>query len=1091
MYVRLLGYPFSFLLTVVCACALSLAAQVAGVQNCRAAEIQGGNFIFILDSSGSMAGQVQGKVKIDAAKEALSRLINELPGSVKVGLVAYGHRQKGDCSDVEELSPLGVPDKEALISRIKGLNPRGMTPITFSVRKVVEGLKGVEENSTIVLVSDGEETCKGDPCALVRELKASGIKFVLHVIGFDVNERQKAELSCIARAGGGSYFSARNAGELAVAAKKAIEKPVILPGTLNLKALSYGKPVRAFSEVFKAGVEDAGQQEKVGEGWLENGAASYQLVPGVYDVKVVNRGDASAPSVSFQGITIEPGQAVEKVADFSGGLLKVKALRNGVPCRAYSLVYKSGEGEEKVTEGWTDAESPDFKLPPGVYDLVVENRVDVHKPTVSFKEITLEAGKSTEKIAEFFGATLKVKALRNEKPLSAYCVIYKAVQDEDKDKEKVAEGMTGLEGKAFNLPLGAYDVMVENQEDPDKPTISFPDVAIEAGKDLEKIADFSGGTLKVTAQRNGKPLSALSRVYKADGSEGKDRKVLTQLWTGKDGAIFKLQPGVYDLVVENQEDVGKPTQSFTKLEIENGKTIEKVAEFSGGTLKVKAIRNGKPLSAMCLVFTGQGDERKQVTRSMTRDDGAVFQLMPGTYDIEVENHTDAGKPKVSLPGITIESGKSVEKEVEFSGGTLTVKAVRNGKPLSAMCIVFTGQGDERKQVTRGMTRDEGAVFQLMPGTYDIEVENQTDANKPKVSLAGITIESGKRVEKEVEFSGGTLTVKAVRNGKPLSAMCIVFAGQGAERKQVTRSMTRDEGAVFQLMPGTYDIEVENQTDANKPKVSLAGITIESGKRVEKEVEFSGGTLTVKAVRNGKPLSAMCIVFTGQGAERKQVTRGMTQDKGVVFQLLPGTYDIEVENQTDASKPRVSLPGITIEGGKSVEKTVEFSGGTLMVKAVRNGKPLSAMCIVFTGQGDERKQVTRSMTQDKGAVFQLLPGTYDIEVENQTDASKPKVSLPGVTIEAGKSIEKTAEFSGGTLTVKAVRNGKPLSALCVVFTGEGADRKQVTRSQTRNEGAVFQLVPGVYSLSVEDKGEKKEVNEVTIEADKNRTVDIQF
>ena len=903
------------------ALALIISAFVQGVSenHCRAAEMQGGNFIFILDASGSMAGQVQGKVKIDVAKEVLSGLIKELPGPVKVGMVAYGHRQKGDCSDVEELFPLGALDKETLIDKIKSINPKGMTPLTFSVRKVVEGLKGIGENTTIVLVSDGEETCKGDPCALVRELKASGIKFVLHVIGFDVNQRQKSELSCIAKAGGGSYFAAKNAGELAAAAKKAVEKPVIVPGTLTLKSVSYGKPVRAFGEIFKNGGEEAGQQEKIGEGWLENGVASYQLVPGIYDIRIENRGDSNAQNVSFQGVSIEPGQKVEKVADFSGGLLKVKALRNGTPCRAYSLVSRSGETGEKVTEGWTDAAAPDFKLAPGIYDLVVENRVDAHKPTVTFKEIPIEAGKSTEKIAEFFGATLKVKALRNDKPLRAYCVIYKAVEEEDKDREKIAEGMTEPEGKSFNLPLGAYDVIVENQEDPDRPTVNFPQVTIEAGKDLEKIADFSGGTLKVSAQRNGKPLSALCRLYKADGSEGKDRKILTQLWTGREGAVFKLQPGAYDVVVENQEDVGKPTRSFTKIEIQNGGTIEKIAEFSGGTLKVKTVRNGKPLSAMCFVYAGQGSERKQVTRAMTRDDGATFQLMPGTYDIEVQNDTDANKPKVVLTGISIESGQSVEKVMEFSGGTLRVKAVRNGKPLSAMCFVYTGQDSERKQVTRAMTRDEGAVFQLMPGTYDIEVQNDTDANKPKVALTGITIESGQSVEKVLEFSGGTLKVKAVRNGKPLSAMCFVYTGQSSERKQVTRAMTLNEGAVFQLMPGTYDIEVENGTDANKPKVHLAGITIESGKNTEKVVEFSGGALTVKAFRNGKPFSAMCMVYSGEGADRKQVTRSQTRNEGTVFQLVPGVYSLVLEDKGE----KKTMDGVVVEADRTRSIDVQF------------------------------------------------------------------------------------------------------------------------------------------------------------------------
>ncbi|MGO9533260.1 MAG: vWA domain-containing protein [Syntrophobacteraceae bacterium] len=755
MRLRSIRSHYSFMLAT--ACTLALMAQIICVGHCRAADTGGNNFIFILDASGSMWAKVQGRVKIDVAKEVLSGLIKDLPGTAKVGLVAFGHRQKGDCSDVEELAPLSPPDKEALVSIIRGINPKGMTPITFAVEKVAESLKGIQEETTIVLVSDGEETCKGDPCARVRELRASGIKFVMHVIGFDVNERQKAQLSCIAQAGGGFYFTARNAGELALAARKAVAKPERLPGTMTIRALSYGKPVRAYCEVFRGGGQDAQQMEKVTEGWIENGVMAYQLIPGVYDVKVVNREDSNKPSVDFQGITIEPGKNIEKVADFSGGILRIKALMNSMPCRAYSVIYKSGEseekGEEKVTEGWTNAESSGFKLVPGVYDVIVENREDANKPTLSFKGIAIEAGKSIEKVAEFFGGALKVKALRNDKPFRAYCVIYKVVEDEAKDQEKVAEILTEIEGTVFKLAPGAYDVIVENQEDTDRPAVSFPGVTIEAGKNIERVADFSGGTLKVSAQRNGKPLSALCKIFKADGGDSKEKKKLTELWTGKDGTVLKLQPGVYDVVVENQEDAGRPSQSFSGIVIENGKIIERVAEFSGGTLKVKAVRNGKPFSAYCTVFTtGDGKEKEQVTNGWTGEEGAAFELLPGMYEITVENQSDANRPKLNFEGIAIEGGKSIERVAEFSGGTLKVKAVRNGKPFSAYCTVFTtGEGKEKEQVTNRWTGEEGAVFALLPGMYSLVIEDQSKNPREKKEVPEVRVEPDKIQDINLQF----------------------------------------------------------------------------------------------------------------------------------------------------------------------------------------------------------------------------------------------------------------------------------------------------------------------------------------------------
>ena len=159
------------------------------------------SIMFILDASGSMWGQIDGKSKIEIAKRVMTNLILDLPEHAETGLVAYGHRRKGDCEDVEELVPLQPIDTALLTERIQAINPKGMTPITLSVEKTAETLRAVEDETIIILVSDGKETCGGDPCALVRELKTAGIKFTMHVIGFDVTDEERSQLECMARAG--------------------------------------------------------------------------------------------------------------------------------------------------------------------------------------------------------------------------------------------------------------------------------------------------------------------------------------------------------------------------------------------------------------------------------------------------------------------------------------------------------------------------------------------------------------------------------------------------------------------------------------------------------------------------------------------------------------------------------------------------------------------------------------------------------------------------------------------------------------------------------------------------------------------------
>ena len=205
--------------------ALLLAALFICAPSSNAAAPNYPEVVFILDASGSMWGQAGGKAKIAIAKEVMAQAVPGLPAEVRLGLVAYGHRKKGDCSDVEVLVAPGSSDRAGLLKKVQALSPKGKTPIAGSLKQTAEMLKSKENETTIVLVSDGMETCDADPCGVVKALKASGIKFVLHVVGFDVDAKGKQQLTCLAQAGGGKYFSAGDAAGL-LAALEAVKKEV-------------------------------------------------------------------------------------------------------------------------------------------------------------------------------------------------------------------------------------------------------------------------------------------------------------------------------------------------------------------------------------------------------------------------------------------------------------------------------------------------------------------------------------------------------------------------------------------------------------------------------------------------------------------------------------------------------------------------------------------------------------------------------------------------------------------------------------------------------------------------------------------------
>lgn len=169
------------------------------------------NILFILDGSGSMWGQVDGVAKITTAKQVMTDLLKDLPKHINVGLMAYGHRSDGDCKDVELLVPLGPLDADRLANRIDSIQPKGKTPLNYALEQsqpLFASLKGQSNN--IVLVSDGKETCGGDPCRAAAKLAAADIGLKVHVVGFDVSKEESKQLECIAKEGKGLYFPAKN-----------------------------------------------------------------------------------------------------------------------------------------------------------------------------------------------------------------------------------------------------------------------------------------------------------------------------------------------------------------------------------------------------------------------------------------------------------------------------------------------------------------------------------------------------------------------------------------------------------------------------------------------------------------------------------------------------------------------------------------------------------------------------------------------------------------------------------------------------------------------------------------------------------------
>lgn len=181
--------------------------------------------ILIMDASRSMLSRVQGKRKVDIARDVVGHLLGDIPKDRRLGFVAYGHRHAEDCNDIEEVVPVG-DDRAPIKSWLDTFEVKGQTPLTAAVQFAADKLAYTKNKATVILVSDGIESCHADPCAVGAALEKAGIDLTVHVVGFGLKKSEIKGLKCLAEATGGKYLSANNANELTRALEQTVAKKV-------------------------------------------------------------------------------------------------------------------------------------------------------------------------------------------------------------------------------------------------------------------------------------------------------------------------------------------------------------------------------------------------------------------------------------------------------------------------------------------------------------------------------------------------------------------------------------------------------------------------------------------------------------------------------------------------------------------------------------------------------------------------------------------------------------------------------------------------------------------------------------------------
>lgn len=372
----------------------------------------------VLDASGSMNAKLaDGRSRLDGAREAIGIVAPAIPAGNRLALRVYGDqspREKHDCEDTRLAVPFSAASQAApaALAAVKGVKAQGYTPITWVIEQAARDLATEQAaDKLVILVSDGKETCKGDPCATAKALTQAGARLAVHTIGFGVDSAARLQLECVAAATGGRYFAAGSARELADALKTAtltsatrIAVEPSGPGRLTIKG----------ADLSGHDVIDSASGQKVAV--ISATGETVSVPSGIYTVRI---GEAGA----WRGVEVKAG----KTTVLTPGRLHVT--------RAMLRGHEVVDPETREVFGKVSSSRDTIAILPGTYDVMFGK--------VAWSGVTVEAGQRA--VLNPGGLDLRGASINGHRVATA---------------DGREAGSVSATGSTIALPPGSYTVAV-------------------------------------------------------------------------------------------------------------------------------------------------------------------------------------------------------------------------------------------------------------------------------------------------------------------------------------------------------------------------------------------------------------------------------------------------------------------------------------------------------------------------------------------------------------------------------------------------------------------------------------------------------
>jgi Ca-activated chloride channel family protein len=431
-----------------------------------------------------MWGQIDGKSKMEIASTVLSEAVNKLPDNQEIGLVAYGHRTEGDCKDVEFLAKVATGNKSKINISLKTIKPLGKTPLAYSATLVIDKLRQSKMKSTIILITDGIESCNGNICEVIKAAKAEGIDFRLHIVGFGLKAGETEQLKCAAEAGDGKYFDAADAGNLSSALSEAtLETVDDLSNNFSVFVVKNGIAIDAMVQSYKAGtsIESDGVRTYQDTGFMH-------LPAGKYDFKVIPLENSRVKPITITNIESFDDKIAHKTISFDGAKIQISAFNNGEGWDASVKIINKTDGKV-AAQGRTYGKPKILEINPGAYSVeilaLVMEGIDIK---TSVDNVVVEAGNFKEVEHNFKTGIAMIGAINSSGLVDATVNFFETTSNKNVAAARTYTSESS-NPKKFLLNPGSYQVKVMLLGKGGGKTETF-NIEVKQNETIEKIINF-------------------------------------------------------------------------------------------------------------------------------------------------------------------------------------------------------------------------------------------------------------------------------------------------------------------------------------------------------------------------------------------------------------------------------------------------------------------------------------------------------------------------------------------------------------------------------------------------------------------------